>query len=94
MVTPFSSELLSNGGVQGIETAFLEMNENKRGMQYVIEIDPEIQGKIFGHVLQFMYSGTFRVYCINLNDIPSLPIMFYNDRKPMNLQVYLTSVTT
>ena len=81
MVTPFSSELLSTGGVQGIRTAFLETNENKSGKQYIIEIDPEIQGKIFGHVLQFMYSGTFQVSFINFSAILPPTILFCNERK-------------
>ena len=57
MVAPFSSEALGQGGVPGIKTAFLEVNVNKRGKQYIIELDPEIQGKIFSYVLQFIYTG-------------------------------------
>ena len=59
MTTPYSSEVLAQGGVPGIRTAFLEVGENKCGKQYVIELDPEIQGNIFGYVLQFIYTGTY-----------------------------------
>ena len=57
MVEPFSSDVLTQGGVPGIRTAFLEVGENKCEKQYVIELDPEIQRDIFGYVLQFIYTG-------------------------------------
>ena len=57
MTTSFSSAELSQGAVPGIRTAFTECSEDKRGLQTFIEIDPKIQGRVFGHVLQFLYTG-------------------------------------
>ncbi len=57
MSPPFSAEQLGQGGVPGIRTAFEEVTEDKARTRFVIEIDPEIQGKIFGFLLQFIYTG-------------------------------------
>ena len=53
-----SRETLCSGKVKGISHVQEERSDDKLGLVTVVTLDAEyVQGKTFGHILQFLYTG-------------------------------------